>query len=258
MHVGHLSKSWHKPRGQLGFRFIWGNHISFQNASHVTNVFIKHFFYQAYLTNTYIYESKPNLTCPCVFSIAFYGKALARIIIIRQACQIVYFHTPKQLILTYFGRPWSGKYWFILFYFGIFYGHICHILWYFAIFIPVLVCFAKKNMATPQTHVLGFVSQSSGRSLCSWKRRQGWSEAFKRIISRGRSAGDEAQMVHNDWQPSCRLHTNNKLQTTKSEQISRLPIHWPFWLFLTSKLVTPGANPTIMSHSAGVVKSYNK
>jgi hypothetical protein len=61
---------------------------------------------------------------------------------------------PKIPILVNFGGSCSGKGRYILWLFGLFYGHLVYVvaIWYnlksFDIFSPVLVCCAKKNLAS--------------------------------------------------------------------------------------------------------------
>jgi hypothetical protein len=61
---------------------------------------------------------------------------------------------PKILIWVYYGGSCNGRYWYILWPFGIFYSHVVYfvdiwcILWLFGIFCPVLVRCTKKNLAT--------------------------------------------------------------------------------------------------------------
>jgi hypothetical protein len=55
---------------------------------------------------------------------------------------MVCFHT-KNFNLGTFGAPWNGKCWYVLWPFGIFYGHFVKFV-VFGIVFPVLVCAAKK------------------------------------------------------------------------------------------------------------------
>jgi hypothetical protein len=60
----------------------------------------------------------------------------------------------QKYFFVYFGRPWKGKCWYILWPFGIFYEHFA--LFYtnlencveFCCIFPVLVCCSMKNLAT--------------------------------------------------------------------------------------------------------------
>jgi hypothetical protein len=66
----------------------------------------------------------------------------------HQGCQMVHLQNiPKISLLWYFRVLCNGKFWYILRIFGIFIA-IWHILWSFANFFPVLVCWTKKNLAS--------------------------------------------------------------------------------------------------------------
>jgi hypothetical protein len=64
------------------------------------------------------------------------------------------FYKPKIIIWINFRGACNGRCWNILWPFGIFYVHLVYsvaswyMLWLFGVFILVLVCFAKKNLAT--------------------------------------------------------------------------------------------------------------
>jgi hypothetical protein len=72
----------------------------------------------------------------------------------KQGCQMSYIHT-KNPNLVYFGRPWNGKFWHILWP-SEYCIDIWSILWSFSMIIyydrfcsfPFLVCYTKNNLAT--------------------------------------------------------------------------------------------------------------
>jgi hypothetical protein len=70
-----------------------------------------------------------------------------------QGCQTVYFHN-KSPNFGIFRRPWSEKILVIFKPFGVFYGKLeyCKVIWYilwsFGIFLTVLACCTKTNLAT--------------------------------------------------------------------------------------------------------------
>jgi hypothetical protein len=64
-----------------------------------------------------------------------------------RCCQMVYILIPKIPIWTFFGEPCNGKCW--LFYcYSEYFTDIWYILCPFGTFFTVLVCCAKKNLAT--------------------------------------------------------------------------------------------------------------
>jgi hypothetical protein len=71
--------------------------------------------------------------------------------------------------LVYFGGPWNGKDWYILWPFGIFYGHeeffitILYICAQLVYFFPVLVCCNKKNLATLLYRLVGAETEGNDK-----------------------------------------------------------------------------------------------
>jgi hypothetical protein len=61
---------------------------------------------------------------------------------------------PKIQICVYFGGPWNGKGWYILWPLGIFYGYLVYLmavwnsLWSF----PILVCWDQEKSGNPDSH----------------------------------------------------------------------------------------------------------
>jgi hypothetical protein len=130
---------------------------------------------------------RPNCTClSSTWDKALCLRALLPVVniyfagvIIRVARWFVF--KPKIPIWVNFGGSCYGKSWYILWPFGLFYGHwkyfmaIRYILWYFGIFFPVLVFWTKKNLAS--LVIIMKMGHSVDNRACAWL-RTGWPDEF--------------------------------------------------------------------------------
>jgi hypothetical protein len=87
---------------------------------------------------------------------------------LRDGCRVArwFLFKPKIPIWVHFGGSCNGRCWYILWPFGLFYGHLVYfvVIWYilslFGIFFEVLAYCTKKNLAT-----------LDGRSVNVWQKR---------------------------------------------------------------------------------------